>query len=283
VIWAIGWSMILVAALVRLPLPAVVAAGAIIVLGHNALDAIRVPPWFPGRPNPPGFAAALWILIHQSGLFAIGAGGPVVFARYPIVPWVGLLALGYAMARIYAWPADRRRRFLWTTAAVMLGAFVVLRGFNLYGDPRHWAPQATLVQSAMDLMNVEKYPPSLAYLLATLLPAFTLLAALDGKALTSGLAGAVVTFGRVPFFFYLLQWIAAHLSGMVVTAALGKSIAPYFENLIQLVTTQPLPDIGGPLWTVYVAWFVSLLVIYPLCRWFAGVKARRRDWWLSYV
>jgi uncharacterized membrane protein len=187
------------------------------------------------------------------------------------------------MATIYAWPAERRRRFLWIATAVMLGAFVVLRGCNLYGDPRHWAPRATVVQSAMDLMNVEKYPPSLAYLLATLPPAFALLAALDGKAIAGGLRGAIVTFGRVPFFFYLLQWITAHLSGMAISAALGKSIAPYFRNLIQLATTQPPPDIGGPLWTVYLAWFVSLVALYPLCTWFAGVKARRRDRWLSYV
>jgi len=283
VIWAIGWSMILLAALVRLPLAAIAGVAALIILGHNALDGFRVPFWFPGQPDPPGFGAVLWMLIEQNGFFAVGPGGPIVFARYPVLAWFGLLSAGYVMAEIYAWPAERRRRVLWTSAAVMLGAFVVLRGFNLYGNPRDWAPQATVVQSAMYLMNVEKYPPSLAYMLVTLLPAMTLLAALDGKVIAAGLRGAVVTFGRVPFFFYLLQWIAAHLSGMVVTAVLGKSLVPYFKNMLQLVTMQPQPDFGGPLWTVYVAWFVSLLLIYPLCRWFAGVKARRRDWWLSYV
>jgi uncharacterized membrane protein len=281
VIWAIGWAMVALSALVRLPLAVIGGLAAVIIVGHNVLDPIAVPFWFPGQPNPPGFGAALWMLFHQSGFFAID--GHVVFARYPVLPWIGLLAAGYVMAGIYAWPAERRRRSLWITAAVMLAAFVVLRGFNLYGDPRDWAPQATLVQTAMDLMNVQKYPPSLAYVLATLLPALTLLAALDGKILSGGLPGAVVIFGRVPFFFYLLQWIAAHVSGMVVTAAQGKSIAPYFMNLIDYFTVRPQPDFGGPLWTVYVAWIVSVIALYPLCRWFAGVKARRRDWWLSYL
>src|SRR4029078_9974993 len=103
-------------------------------------------------------------------------GGRIVLSAYLAVASLGWLRAAYVMAEIYAWPAERRRRVLWTSAAVMLGAFVVLRGFNLYGNPRDWAPQATFVQSAMDLMNVEKYPPSLAYMLVTLLPAMTLLA-----------------------------------------------------------------------------------------------------------
>jgi uncharacterized membrane protein len=283
VIWAIGWSMILLSAVVRLPLVVIGGLAAAIVLGHNLFDAIRVPGWFPGQPNPPGLGAALWMLVHQGGFFAVGTGGPIVFDRYPVLPWTGLLAAGYVMASIYGWPAERRRRFLWTTAAVMLVAFVVLRSSNVYGDPRDWAPQATVVQTAMDFMNLEKYPPSLSYALATLLPAMVLLAALDGKAIAGGLAGAVVTFGRVPFFFYLLQWIAAHLSGMAVSALLGKSIAPYFQNILDYFAGPTPPNFGGPLWTIYVAWLLSLLLIYPLCKWFAGVKARRRDWWLSYV
>ena len=92
-----------------------------------------------------------------------------------------------------------------------------------------------------------------------------------------------MTFGRVPFFFYVLQWITSHVSGMVVTALLGKSIdGRIFQHLLDSSRRSP-PDFGGPLWTVYVCWIVSLLAMYPLCRWFAGVKARRRDWWLSYL
>ncbi len=285
VIWAIGVSMVLLGVIARLPLAAIGVIGATIVLGHNLLDGIRVPFWFPGSPAPaPTPGDILWMLVHQSGFYPLGGpNGPVVFDRYPVLPWFGLLCVGFVLAEIYRWEPARRVRFLATSALVMLTAFVVLRSFNIYGDPRDWAPQPTLVQTAMAFMNVEKYPPSLAYVLVTLLPALTLLATLDGRTIAGGLRGAVVTFGRVPFFFYVLQWITSHLSGMVVTAILGGSLWPFFQHLLTLVTTQPQPDFGGPLWAVYLCWFVSLLAMYPLCRWFAAIKARRREWWLSYL
>ena len=282
VIWAIGVSMVVVSALVRLPLAVIGALAAVVLLGHNLLDGIDVPFWFPlSNAPPPALESIPWILLHEGGFFRLGP--VVVFDRYPLLPWIGLLAAGYVLAEIYRWEPARRRRFLLGAVVVMAVLFVVLRTFNLYGNPRDWAPQPTLVQSAMAFMNVEKYPPSLLYVLVTLLPALTLMAVLDGRALTGALSGAVVTFGRVPFFFYVLQWITAHLSGLVITAAVGGPIAPFFEHLLQMLGRQPLPDIGGPLWAVYLAWLVSLLLLYPACRWFAGVKARRRDWWLSYV
>ena len=159
VIWAIGWSMVLLSALVRLPLAAIAGIAAVIVLGHNALDGLRVPFWFP-RPAEP---ARVWRRALDADraerVLRRRPGRARRVRRYPVLAWFGLLSAGYVMAEMYAWPAERRRRVLWTSAAVMLGAFVVLRGFNLYGDPRDWAPHATVVQSAMDLMNVEKIRP----------------------------------------------------------------------------------------------------------------------------
>jgi uncharacterized membrane protein len=283
VIWAIGASMIALSALVRLPLFALAAIAGVILIGHNALDGIGVPFWFPGGDKPaPGVGAALWLLLHQSGFFQIGGpSGPVVLVQYPVLPWIGLVTAGYVMAAIYAWPGERRRRMLVLSALTMLAAFVVLRTFNIYGNPTDWAPQPTLVQSAMAFMNVQKYPPSLSYVLVTLVPALLALAALDGRTIAGGVWGAIVTFGRVPFFFYILQWFTAHISGMIVTAVQGKSIDGYFKHLLDFF--QHPPEFGGPLWTVYVCWIVSLLAMYPLCRWFAGVKMRRREWWLSYL
>ena len=283
VIWAIGASMIALSALVRLPLAALAAIAGVILIGHNALDAIRVPFWLPGSDQPaPGVGAVLWMLLHQFGFFQIGGpSGPVVLVQYPVLPWIGLVTAGYVMSAIYAWPAERRRRMLLLSALAMLAAFVALRTFNIYGNPTDWAPQPTVVQSAMAYLNVQKYPPSLAYVLVTLVPALVTLAVLDGRTIAGGVRGAVVTFGRVPFFFYVLQWLTSHLSGMIVTALQGKPIDEYFLHLVDYFR-QP-PGFGGPLWTVYVCWLVSLLVMYPLCRWFAGVKSRRRDWWLSYL
>ncbi len=283
VIWAIGASMLALSALVRLPLVALAAIAGVILIGHNALDGIGVPFWFPGGDTPaPGVGATLWLLLHQSGFFQIGGpSGPVVLVQYPVLPWIGLVTAGYVMAAIYAWPGERRRRVLVFSALTMLAAFVVLRTFNIYGNPTDWAPQPTYVQSAMAFMNVQKYPPSLSYVLVTLVPALLALAALDGRTIAGGVWGAIVTFGRVPFFFYILQWVTAHVSGIIVTTAQGKSIDGYFKHLLDFF--QQPPDFGGPLWTVYVCWLVSLLAMYPLCRWFAGVKARRREWWLSYL
>jgi uncharacterized membrane protein len=283
VIWAIGASMVALSALVRLPLPALAAIAAAILIGHNALDGIRVPFWTPGSDAPvPGLGAASWLLLHQFGMFPVGGpSGPIVLVQYPVLPWIGLVTAGYVAAAMYAWPADARRRTLVVAALTMLAAFAVLRGFNIYGDPADWAPQPTLVQSAMAFMNVQKYPPSLAYVLVTLVPALLTLAALDGRTIAGGLRGAVVTFGRVPFFFYVLQWLTAHVSGMLVTALQGKPVDAYFKHLLDFF--QQPPDFGGPLWTVYVCWLVSLVAMYPLCRWFAAIKAQRRDWWLSYL
>jgi uncharacterized membrane protein len=283
VIWAIGLSMIGLSALVGLPRAVLGAIAFGILAGHNLLDAVRVPFWLPGQGLPdPGLGGALWMLAHQGGFFPVGgASGPVVLVQYPLLPWLGIVTAGYVMAAIYGWTAERRQRTLVLTAMAMLAAFLVLRTFNIYGDPGDWAPQATPLQSAMSFLNVQKYPPSLAYVLVTLVPALLTLAALDGRTITGGIPGAVVIFGRVPFFFYVLQWLTAHVSGMIVTAVQGKSIDGYFQHLLDYFR-QP-PTFGGPLWAVYVCWIVSVLAMYPLCRWFAGVKARRREWWLSYL
>jgi hypothetical protein len=153
---------------------------------------------------------------------------------------------------------------------------------NVYGDPRPWTPQADTIKTAMSFFDVTKYGPSLLFSLVTLAPTLLVLAWLDGRSLRTGLAGAVVTFGRVPLFFYLLQWPTAHIAGILVTLAYGRDIRPYFWNLIDLFQAQSL-SMGGPLWTVYVCWITGVILLYFPCRWFARVKASRRDWWLGYL
>ena len=225
VIWAIGASMIVLSALVRLPLAALAAIAGVILIGHNPLDGIRVPFWFRAATSPRRASAARCGCSCTSSAFSVGGrSGPVV-ARPVSAAAVDRAASRPATSwrRSTRWPAERRRRMLVLAAVAMLAAFVVLRTFNIYGNPTDWAPQPTLVQSAMAFMNVQKYPPSLAYVLVTLVPALLALAALDGRTIAGGVWGAVVTFGRVPFFFYVLQWLTAHVSGMIVTAVQGKS------------------------------------------------------------
>jgi uncharacterized membrane protein len=285
VIWAIGVSMMVLALLVRLPPVAVGGLGAAVVVAHNTLDGISVPFWVPETGVPaPDAAGALWMLLHQSAFFPIGgADGPIVWVHYPVLPWFGVLAVGYTLARLYQWPASSRRRALTAAAVAMPIAFVLLRTWNLYGDPGHWAPQPTLLQSAMSYLNVQKYGPSLDYVLVMLSPACAALAALDGRTFPRGAGAIAVTFGRVPFFFYVLQWVGAHIAGIVVTGLRGGDLSPYFMHVIDVFRMTPAPVMGGPLWLVYVCWILVVLALYLPCRWFARIKAQRREWWLSYL
>lgn len=284
VIWAIGAGMIVLSALVRLPSRAVLALGAVIVAGHNLLDAVQVQPWMGPDTPVPSALGKLWMVLHQGGVFPIaGFPSPILLAMYPLLPWIGVIAMGYGFSEIYGWPAERRRRLLIGLGVGMAAAFLILRYANGYGDPLHWSPQGDAVKTAMSFFNVQKYGPSLLFVLVTLVPAMLALGLLDGRRLGSGLGGVLVTFGRVPLFFYGLQWLSAHVSGIVVAAIQGKSLAPFFMNFVQIFMLPQPPDIGGPLWVTYVCWIVGTVVLYFPCRWFARVKATRREWWLSYL
>lgn len=275
VIWVIGLSMVVISALVRLPLRVIGTLGVAVVLGHNLLDAIQLPGFQgPGAPMPT-LAAKLWMMFHQTGLFPVGDSfpGPMVLAMYPLLPWLGIMMAGVGFAELYGMDRARRVRTILLTAGAMLAAFLVLRGFNVYGDPRPWTAGATAALSIMSFMNLQKYGPSLLFTLATLLPSFLLLAWYDGR--TPGPVGRVlVTFGRVPMFFYIGQWISAHLFGMVVALAYGRTLQPFFSNPMSMPN---MTEFGGPLWLTYVCWALGAIALYFPCRWYAGIKARRKD------
>jgi len=288
VIWALGWSMIVLAALIHLPLRAVAAFGITMIALHNVLDSVAVTQWNgPGTPIP-GIASKLWIILHQGGGFpVVGFPGPFIFFLYPLIPWLGVMAAGYAFGSIYnATPADRRRWLVKWGAAITVG-FLVLRATNVYGDPSDWSVQKSAIMTVVSFLNLQKYPPSLLYLMMTLGPALLMLSVWErynqrtANESLSGLAGAFVTFGRVPLFFYLLQWPTAHGAGFLLTLLSGKDTSIYFRTP---GPGSPVPpDAGFNLWVTYAAWIAGVLLLYPLCRWFAGVKARRTDWWLSYL
>jgi uncharacterized membrane protein len=278
VIWVIGLSMIALAALVHLPQRAILAVGLLIVCGHNLLDAISVPAWTSPVMPAPSALGKLWMVIHQNGLFPLfGATVPIVRVNYPLLPWIGVLAVGYVFADLWLLPTDRRCRVLWQLGVAMIVAFVALRVPNLYGDPLHWQPQDSLFKSIASFMNVQKYPPSLLYLLATLGPCLVLLSLLQGRTFTNPLARALITYGRVPMFFYILQWIWAHVCGMIVSALHGMPLAAHFQSRAETFLGKPAPVFGGTLLDVYVCWALGAIVLYFPCRWYAGVKARRKD------
>ncbi len=291
VIWVIGVSMIVLAALIYLPLRLVAVFGVAMIALHNLLDRFHVDGWRGPGSAVPSYGAKLWIILHQAfePFPIVGFPSPVVFVLYPLIPWVGVMAAGFALGAIYEWEVARRRRLLLLLGSGATLLFIVLRAINHYGDHSGWSRQSSAAFTVLSFLNTTKYPPSLLFLLMTLGPALLALAWFEapkassgGQAsIQSGLRNFFVTFGRVPLFFYLLQWPTAHLIAVVAHVVAGKPWRFLFGGLIG-VESSPA-GVGFNLAVVYACWVLGVLLLYPLCKWFAGVKARRRDWWLSYL
>jgi uncharacterized membrane protein len=275
VIWALGVSMVVLAGLVHLPVTAIATFGVGMIALHNLLDGIHVQGWQgPGSPVP-GAAARLWMILHQGNEFfpLFTWPGPVVLLIYPLVPWIGVMAAGYAFGRVYDLEAPRRRRVLLQTGSALVVAFVVMRGLNIYGDPAPWRVQPSAVFTLLSFVNTTKYPPSLLFLLMTLGPMLLALAWLEPRRTTNRAARALVTFGRVPLFFYLLQWPLAHAAAIAVSLFAGKDVGYYFTSPPAFFTDLP-PNAGFELGMVYLCWAAVVVVLYFLCRWYADVKRR---------
>ena len=274
VIWAIGAALVALAALVWLPRAALLALGIVIVAGHDLLD---------GVPGPAGgLPAALWTALVAPGPIR-HAGELLAFVPYPALPWLGVLLLGYGLAPWFLLPQPVRDRRFPALGLALLALFGVLRGANLYGTPQHWALQPTLTQTLMDVMRVEKYPPSLLYVCATLGLVFLAMPLIDRAG--GALARVLLVFGAVPLFAYVLHLYLAHALAIVLRLATGQSTAG-LHDLVRNVFFHPerLQGSGFALGLVYLAWLALLLALYPLCRWYADLRRRRRDWWwLSYL
>jgi len=287
VIWAIGWCMILMAVLVRLPVPAVGAIGLAIVAGHNLLDPVL-------RTAIPTLGenslAGLWKILYVgffAGPIALGADGPRLIVLYSIVPWIGVMAAGYAFGSILTLEPDRRRRLCLAIGLSATALFLVLRGFNVYGDPVPWTAlthptgERPPMPALLAFLNTNKYPASLDFLLMTLGPTIALIPLLEGA--RGALARGLTVFGRVPFFFYVLHIPLIHALALVVSALRQGTVDPW------LFTNHPMgnppPPEGYP-WSLpllYGVWAVAIAVLYVTCRWFADLKARRQEWWLRYL
>ncbi|MEP7336831.1 MAG: heparan-alpha-glucosaminide N-acetyltransferase domain-containing protein [Acidobacteriota bacterium] len=279
VIWAIGVSMIVLAGLIHLSLRTVAIISIAMIALHNVLDLIRVSPPAPGTAGP-GFLASIWMVLHQPGIifFTPTIHGLVL---YPLIPWIGVLAAGYCFGAVYHWEPERRQRFLLKLGGGMLIGFVVLRAINLYGDPSRWSVQKNSVFTLLSFLNVSKYPPSLLFLLLTL--GVAILALPWFERMEQGrLSRVFITFGRVPLLFYVGQWITVHVLAMAAGYLAGQPIGWLFTGLLDRPGPNP-GNLGFSLWVVYAFWFLGLLLLYPICLWFAEVKRRRKDWWLSYL
>ena len=305
VIWVIGVSMIVMAVLIFAPLRVIAILSLAMIFLHNLLDPYDLPSniAFGGSPD---FIQAIRIILHQGGIIPVGSS--VIMSLYPLVPWVGVMAAGYVLGSVYTWEAARRRKWLLVMGIAATVLFVGIRFSNLYGDPRPWNDKATFVEirnsraaagelgpnptiespqlsepafTILSFLNTTKYPPSLLFLLMTLGPGMIILALTDGISGQPVWQKIGIVFGRVPLFFYLLQWLSAHLFGIGLSLLFKKDIGYFFESIGPGM--QVPPDNGFSLPVVYFAWIAGLILIFPLCYWYGNYKVRNKHWMLSYL
>jgi uncharacterized membrane protein len=275
VLWVLGVCMVALSALVWLPLPALLGFSVATIALHHLLDSVSARSFGPWSP--------IWNLLHQVGAFPLA--GRVFIAAYPLVPWIAVMALGFCLGPVFQRTTAERQRTLIGLGAGMTVAFLIVRAINVYGDPAPWSSQPALMYTTLSFLNTTKYPPSLAFLLMTLGPALLLLGVFERVSFKR--RNPLMVFGRVPLFYFVLHFFAAHAAALLVAVAVYGSAAWAFM-------WQPVPSMGGPqnafppnfgydLWVTYVVWAAIVAGLYPLCAWFARVKEQRRDWWLAYL
>jgi uncharacterized membrane protein len=275
VIWAFGISMILLSLLVRWPLKAILATGLLLIFGHNLLDGIHV------AGNGP--AAIGWAMLHEQHFFFLSNNFGFMVG-YPLLPWIGLISLGYCTGVFYTSsydPSKRKRMLLGLgTGAILL--FILLRCLNIYGDPHPWSVQKSPLFTFMSVLNVTKYPPSLLYVLMTLGPGLLFLALTERP--LNGLASRIVLIGRVPMFFYLVHIYFIHLLALAGAAICGYPLSDMVLHT-WVSANEQLRGYGFSLLVVYGVWIGVILLLYPLCKAYEQYKRtnQSRQWWLSYI
>jgi uncharacterized membrane protein len=269
VIWVIGASMVALAGAQYLGPRACLAIGAAIILGHNLLDPVWPAASTTGEWRP------LWIALHARLVTEVGPFW--IYFSYPVLPWIGVLFLGYASAGLFRRAPRERDAGLLRLGTALLAAFVVMRSLDSYGDPHVWHANAgSITASVMSFLSTTKYPPSLMYVLMTLGPAAIFCA--FAERLRGKVRGVLVTFGRAPFAFYVAHLYLIHVLALLLGVAQGFS-APQFLTHYRYFPHGYGVNLAG----VYLVWITVVAALFPFCRWVVSVKARRTYWWLSYV
>jgi uncharacterized membrane protein len=280
VIWASGASMMLMAGLIHLSVRSTGIIGALLIFGHNALDGVM--------PASFGRLGWLWCLLHVPGsITGPPTRPPIVIVAYPLLPWVGVMALGYAFGSVLLRAREQRLQFEVRAGALMLAVFVLLRWSNFYGDPEPWTAQANWWRTLASFFNVQKYPPSLLFLLATLGIAALVMLAIESteqRAAFRRMRSALEVYGRVPFFYFLLHIALVHLLALIVSAASGGDWRWWLAEIPNggVLTGYP-PGYGYGLGVIWCIWIFVVALCYPACKWYAGVKTRSRNPLLSYL
>jgi len=282
VLWAIGWSMVAMSLLMRIPMRWLVGLGAGIVVGHNLLDSVN--------PAVFGKLAGLWMILHGHGVFWIVRNETFFFVLFPLIPWVGVMALGFGLGTLIR--AGNWRKRVAAIGVALTVAFALLRIFHLYGNSQSslaggsaagaWSIQPTLTLTVVSFFNTLKYPPSLQFLLMTLGPALIALAWFDTIDEEHWLARFFKVLGRVPLFFYVLHIYLVHAMAVWVAFAFHQP-SPWLLSGGPMLRLIP-QGYGHGLPFIYAMAFVAVLLLYPACKWFMKIKEQHRDkWWMSYL
>jgi uncharacterized membrane protein len=275
VLWAFGWSMLTMALLVHVPWRAVLAGSLAVVALHNLFDGVA--------PASFGSLGWLWNVLHIGPVLHQPMAGLQIAILYPLVPWVAVMALGYCFGRVMEFDAARRRRFQFRAGLAVVAGFALLRWTNLYGDLHSWSPQATPALTVISFFNLNKYPPSLLYLMMTLGPALLVVCLLERVRATAG--NPLLIFGRVPLFYYLGHWYVVH--GAAIVFAWFRYGNWTVVRGLPPAAIGPLAhypaSYGYSLGVTHLVWISVVVVMYLPCRWYAGVKYNSRSPWFSYL
>ena len=270
VIWALGASMVFLAAFIHIPKKIMIAISLLVIFGHNAFDNFMPESW-----------KNLWVLLHVQGPIVTPIS--TIFSAYPLIPWIFVMPLGYYFGLLYQKDFKQELRIKWLRyiGIICILLFIVIRYFNVYGNPTNWEQQKSFAFTVLSFINFSKYPPSLLYLLVTLGPTILLLSFVEnwkGK-----WYNALVTIGRVPMFFYIIHIYIIHLLATIALILTGFSPKLMIIDLFVTLTPE-LKGYGFSLWVVYLIWGLLILGLYPICNWYWKYKSNNRDkWWLSYL
>jgi uncharacterized membrane protein len=264
VLWALGWSMVALGFLSRLPVRVLAVVSVLTIALHNLADPVRV--------GDRGAAAWVWHVLHQLGV--VMAGDIVVVVAYPLIPWIAVMAAGYCFGRILILDPAARQKWLWRIGFALTTAFVVVRAVNVYGDPQPWT------SGLLSFLRTTKYPPSLDFLLMTLGPATLILAWFYRVEIAR--SNILVTIGRVPLLYFLGHMFIARVL-TILFALVRYGHAGFLVNSMPGAGDGFPADYGYSLGVVYLVWIAVVALMYPVCLWYGRLKSRNRSWWLSYL
>ena len=273
VIWAIGFGMLFLSGIIYLSNRVILMIGLSIVCFHNLLDSIV----FDGQ----SFDSVLWYFLHQQAIIEVSDSTNVLFG-YPIIPWIGLMAIGYVLGSLYtSYQAKERRSLLIKYACYSIGVFVILRWLDVYGEPNSLTIQNSLTYTVMDFFNTTKYPPSLLYILMTIGPSLLVLAIMEKY--KNRFTDFFIVFGRVPLFYYFIHIFVIHIFAIILLLVSGGDASIMFKMTPHLGLQDQLAEYGYPLWVVYSVWIIVIIILYPACYKYMKYKSTSKKWWLSYL